>query len=45
MSSILDNKNSLKDISKWKELCFRIRLTEKEYQLVMKEKANLVKLK
>jgi len=42
---INDGYVDLKDISKWKELCFRIKLTEKEYNLMIREKANLIKIK
>lgn len=34
-----------KDLAKWKEIVFKIKLTENEYKLLIKEKANIVNIK
>lgn len=31
---------SLKEINRWKEIVFKIKLTEKEYELLLKEKSR-----
>jgi len=40
-----DGYLEFKDLAKWKEIVFKIKLTEAEYKLLIKEKANLVNLK
>jgi hypothetical protein len=45
MNENADNYLEFKDLAKWKEIVFKIKLTEAEYKLLIKEKANLVNLK
>jgi len=40
-----DGYLEFKDLAKWKEIVFKIKLTDNEYKLLIKEKANLVQLK